>query len=98
MSIPLSYVTGTLVKLGQGVERHVTGGGTFYDWLVYALLYAGFILGAVVGGVVASIIGGGYVLFGAAGLCAVATIVAYFHTDKLRKHAWPPEPAEQTGA
>lgn len=98
VSIPLSYVTGTLVKLGQGMERHATGGGSIYDWLVYALLYAGFILGAVVGGVVASIIDGGYVLFGAAGLCAVATVVGYFHTDRLRSHAWPPEPIEQTAA
>lgn len=26
VSIPLSYVTGTLVKMGQGIERHLSGG------------------------------------------------------------------------
>jgi uncharacterized membrane protein YoaK (UPF0700 family) len=26
VSIPLSYVTGTLVKMGQGIARHITGG------------------------------------------------------------------------
>lgn len=70
VSIPLSYVTGTLVKLGQGIERHAAGGGSMYDWLTYALLYLGFIVGAVVGGFVATIIDGGYVLFGACGMCA----------------------------
>src|ERR1700730_7188283 len=31
-SIPLSYVTGTLVKMGQGIERHIAG-GNLSDWL-----------------------------------------------------------------
>ena len=26
VSVPLSYVTGTLVKMGQGIERHIAGG------------------------------------------------------------------------
>lgn len=82
VSIPLSYVTGTLVKLGQGIERHARGGGTMYDWLGYSLLYLGFITGAVLGGIVATIIDGGYVLFGAGGLCALATAVTFFHTDR----------------
>lgn len=46
VSIPLSYVTGTLVKLGQGIERHICGHGTVYDWLGYALLFAAFLGGA----------------------------------------------------
>lgn len=41
VSIPLSYVTGTLVKLGQGIERHISGGDVT-DWLGYFLLWAGF--------------------------------------------------------
>lgn len=82
VSIPLSYVTGTLVKLGQGMERHFRGGGTVYDWLGYALLYAGFIVGAVFGGIVGTIIDSGYLLFGAATLCGAATLVTFFHTDR----------------
>ncbi len=26
VSVPLSYVTGTMVKMGQGIERHIAGG------------------------------------------------------------------------
>ena len=37
VSIPLSYVTGTLVKLGQGIERHLSG-GVAAAWLGYFLL------------------------------------------------------------
>ena len=39
VSVPLSYVTGTVVKLGQGLERHLCGEGTIYDWLGYLALY-----------------------------------------------------------
>jgi uncharacterized membrane protein YoaK (UPF0700 family) len=82
VSRPLSYVTGTLVKLGQGIERHAFGGGTIYDWLGYTLLYFGFIAGAVLGGFLATMMDGGYVLFGAAGLCAATTLFTFFHTDR----------------
>lgn len=82
VSIPLSYVTGTLVKLGQGIERHARGGGSVYDWLVYLLLYLAFAAGAAVGGVIGTIIGGGYVLFGAAILCAATTVVTFFYMDR----------------
>lgn len=82
VSIPLSYVTGTLVKLGQGIERHARGGGTVYDWLSYGLLYVGFMGGAVLGGLLATVMDGGYILFGAAALCAVATAITFFHSDR----------------
>jgi uncharacterized membrane protein YoaK (UPF0700 family) len=36
VSIPLSYVTGTLVKLGQGIERHLSGGDAA-AWLGYRI-------------------------------------------------------------
>jgi uncharacterized membrane protein YoaK (UPF0700 family) len=42
VSVPLSYVTGTLVKMGQGIERHIAG-GTAADWLGYFLLFASFV-------------------------------------------------------
>jgi uncharacterized membrane protein YoaK (UPF0700 family) len=41
VSVPLSDVTGTLVKRGQGIERHISG-GNFSDWLGYLMLYVGF--------------------------------------------------------
>ncbi|MBV8294394.1 MAG: DUF1275 domain-containing protein, partial [Mycobacterium sp.] len=39
VSVPLSYVTGTLVKMGQGIERHIAGGNVT-DWLGHFLLVA----------------------------------------------------------
>ncbi|WP_019202976.1 YoaK family protein [Tsukamurella sp. 1534] len=82
VSVPLSYVTGTLVKLGQGIERHATGGGTVYDWLGYALLYAGFLGGAAVGGVVASVFTGPQVILATGILCGITTLVTFFHSDR----------------
>lgn len=83
VSVPLSYVTGTLVKLGQGIERHATGGGTIYDWLGYALLYTGFLGGAAVGGVVASIFTGPQVILAAGLLCGATTLVTFLHSDRV---------------
>lgn len=82
VSVPLSYVTGTLVKLGQGIERHATGSGTVYDWLGYALLYAGFLLGAAVGGVVGSFVTGPQVILAAGLLCGAVTVVTFLHSDR----------------
>ncbi|NMD55640.1 MULTISPECIES: YoaK family protein [Tsukamurella] len=82
VSVPLSYVTGTLVKLGQGIERHATGNGTVYDWLGYALVYAGFVLGAAVGGVIGSFVTGPQVILVAGILCGVTTLVTFLHSDR----------------
>ena len=57
VSVPLSYVTGTLVKMGQGIERHIAG-GNLSDWLGYFLLFSSFIFGATVGGVISMLVNG----------------------------------------
>ncbi|MGW4124720.1 YoaK family protein [Nocardia sp. NPDC004711] len=62
VSIPVSYVTGTLVKLAQGIERHVFGGGTARDWLGYATQYVSFSLGALIGGLVSLVVNGSSML------------------------------------
>src|ERR1700684_89582 len=49
VSTPLSYVTGTLVKMGQGIERHISGGSAA-AWLGYILLYISFIGGRYIAG------------------------------------------------
>jgi uncharacterized membrane protein YoaK (UPF0700 family) len=82
VSVPLSYVTGTLVKLAQGLERHVFGNGTVFDWLGYALLYAGFLIGATVGGVLASVFPGPQVILATGLVCGATTLVTFFHTDR----------------
>ncbi|RDI44697.1 YoaK family protein [Nocardia mexicana] len=78
VSVPLSYVTGTVVKLGQGIARHI-GGGSAADWLGYFLLYFAFVLGAVLGGVIGNWLGGHMMLVVAAIVCAVATAYAHVH-------------------
>lgn len=79
VSIPLSYVTGTLVKMGQGIERHISG-GTAKDWLEYFLLYAAFTIGAVLGGVMSLFITGPQVLIAATVVCLVTTLYTYRRT------------------
>lgn len=81
VSIPLSYVTGTLVKMGQGIERHLTG-GTLQDWLGYFLFFAGFVVGVIVGGFVSVVTGGAQMLAAASVLCALTTGYAFFYADR----------------
>nr|WP_236737547.1 YoaK family protein [Mycobacteroides franklinii] len=81
-AIPLSYVTGTVVKLGQGIERHLCGNGSIYEWLGYALLYGSFVLGAAAGGVVASLYSGPYMILIAALICGATTLVTFFYSDR----------------
>lgn len=82
VSVPLSYVTGTTVKMGQGIERHIAGGGTASDWLGYFLLLAGFVVGATVGGVIGVVVNGTWMLVMATALCALTTAYTYFHQDR----------------
>ena len=76
VSIPLSYVTGTVVKLGQGIERHISG-GTVHDWLGYFLLLAGYVFGAFVGGCISLVAGGTWML----GIASVICVLAVFYTN-----------------
>ena len=82
VSVPLSYVTGTLVKMGQGIERHIAGGGTVADWLGYFLLFASFVLGGAVGGFISMVVNGTWMLVAATALCALTTGYTYFHADR----------------
>ncbi|MBU9765701.1 DUF1275 domain-containing protein [Mycobacterium sp. TNTM28] len=80
VSIPLSYVTGTLVKMGQGIERHLSG-GQLNDWLGYFLLWAGFAAGAVIGGFISVVVSGSQMLLGATVVCALTAGYTYFYFD-----------------
>jgi uncharacterized membrane protein YoaK (UPF0700 family) len=81
VSIPISYVTGTLVKMGQGIERHIAGGRAA-DWLGYFLLFASFVLGATVGGLISLLVSGTQMLAVGALMCALTTGYTYFHQDR----------------
>lgn len=81
VSVPLSYVTGTIVKMGQGIERHIAGGKAA-DWLGYFLLLASFMVGAAVGGFISMVVNGTWMLVMATALCALTTAYTYFHQDR----------------
>lgn len=81
VSTPLSYVTGTLVKMGQGIERHIAGGDVS-DWLGYFLLFASFVVGATVGGGISLVVNGTGMLVAASVVCALTTGYTYFHQDR----------------
>lgn len=81
VSVPLSYVTGTLVKMGQGIERHIAGGKAS-DWLGYFLLFASFTLGATVGGCISLVVNGTAMLVVASATCALTTGYTYYHQDR----------------
>ena len=81
VSVPLSYVTGTLVKMGQGIERHIAGGKAA-DWLGYFLLFASFALGAALGGCISLVVNGTWMLVAASAVCALTTGYTYFHADR----------------
>ncbi|WP_223519743.1 MULTISPECIES: YoaK family protein [Nocardia] len=81
VSVPLSYVTGTLVKLGQGIERHISG-GDYADWLGYFLLYASFALGALIGGLLSLLVAGWAMLITATVVCLLVTGYTYLHLDR----------------
>jgi uncharacterized membrane protein YoaK (UPF0700 family) len=73
VSIGLTYMTGTLVKLGQRIVTALLGGDRF-AWLPYLLLWIGLVLGAVIGATVYLHVGmsGLWIAAGAAALLAVA--------------------------
>ncbi|MBX9983171.1 MAG: hypothetical protein CK429_01055 [Mycobacterium sp.] len=81
VSVPLSYVTGTLVKMGQGIERHVAG-GKIEDWFGYFMMLATFMLGAAIGGAISLVVSGTQMLGVAAMVCAVTTCYTYLHADR----------------
>ncbi|MEU0543291.1 YoaK family protein [Nocardia sp. NPDC005978] len=82
VSIPVSYVTGTLVKLAQGVERHLAGDGGPREWLGYAVQYGSFALGALIGGLISVPVQGEYMLDTA--VAGSALVAAYTWRADIR--------------
>ena len=94
VSVPLSYVTGTLVKMGQGIERHIAGGRPS-DWLGYFLLFASFVVGATLGGFVSLVVNGMWMLLVATVLCGLTTAYSYLHEDRRATQAAASSPKRQ---
>ena len=75
VSIGLTYMTGTLVKTGQGIARALTGGSR-WGWLPHALLWAGFAAGAVAGAALFPVFGLPTLGLAAAGFAVAAVATA----------------------
>jgi len=73
-SIGLTYMTGTLAKIGQGIAALLRGRGGL-EWLSYVALWAGLVAGAVVGAAIYAQIGMAALWF-AAGASALLALVA----------------------
>lgn len=71
VSIGLTYMTGTLVKLGQRIAGALTGGPRL-AWLPYALLWLGLVGGAVTGALIWPLVGLAGLWFGAAAALVLA--------------------------
>lgn len=56
VSFGLTYMTGALVKIGQGLATMISGGPRL-DWVPYLLLWLGLISGAAVGALMFGILG-----------------------------------------
>lgn len=48
-SVALTYMTGTLVRLGQGLAHAASGKGTTADWLPYLMAWGAFLGGGLIG-------------------------------------------------
>ncbi|WP_188448344.1 YoaK family protein [Sphingomonas psychrolutea] len=73
-SIGLTYMTGTLAKIGQGIAAMLRRRGGF-EWLSYVALWAGLVAGAILGAAVYAQIAMAALWF-AAGASAILAIVA----------------------
>ena len=80
VSIPLSYVTGRLGKMGQGIERH-SSGGEIADWLGFSAscrLYTGRRCCRFI-----SLVAGGTQMLGVASVvCALTTGYTFLYADR----------------
>ena len=74
VSLGVTYMTGSLVKLGQGIAKALLGGDRF-GWVPYLVLWLGFVLG-VMGGAVAFRHIGLTGLWGASALAAALALAS----------------------
>ncbi len=77
-SVGLTYMTGTLAKIGQGIATTLLGKGGF-AWLSYVALWAGLLSGAVAGAMVYPALG-----MAALWLPAIVSVILALCTRRLR--------------
>jgi uncharacterized membrane protein YoaK (UPF0700 family) len=76
VTIGVTYLTGSLVRMGQKLAGALMGDADRWEWLPYLLLWAGFVAGAVCG-VSAEIRWGWTALWLAAGVSAALTVLIH---------------------
>lgn len=81
VSIGLTYMTGTYVRLGQRLSAALMGTGGRWDWLPHLALASGFVGGAVIGAH-QHLTTGFAALWWAAGAAALLTIAAALFTRR----------------
>lgn len=80
VSVALTYMTGTLVRMGQRLAAAMTGGPRF-GWVRYFLLWAGLVCGAMTGAVFYGLYGFSAIWLAAAGTGLV--LAAIIRIDRL---------------
>ena len=83
VSIPITYVTGTLVRLGQSLAGALLGTASATGWVPYLLLWSGLVLGAL-GGTLTYRALGTDALWGAASFAFALAIAAAGRGDAQR--------------
>jgi uncharacterized membrane protein YoaK (UPF0700 family) len=82
----VTFMTGTLVSLGQGLGRALLGRGGLRGWSPHALLWCAFSAGAAVGAFLYNAFGFMAVSGPAALIAAIAGLVAAMVFSKRRDH------------
>ncbi len=77
-SIGLTYMTGTLAKIGQGIAAMLRRRGGF-EWLSYVALWAGLVAGAILGAAVYAQIAMAALWFAAAASAILAIVARRLH-------------------
>lgn len=80
VSVALTYMTGTLVRMGQRIAAALSGGGAPFGWVKYFMLWAGLVCGAIAGAWCYSLWG-----FAAIWLAAIAALVVFIGVSRTEK-------------
>ncbi|MDR6789374.1 uncharacterized membrane protein YoaK (UPF0700 family) [Sphingomonas sp. BE138] len=82
-SIPITYMTGTLVRLGQALARALMGIAPRTGWLPYLLLWSGLMVGAGAGALAYAAVGT-HALWGATGFAFVLALAVAVQSATAR--------------
>lgn len=82
VQIGVTYMTGALVRMGQGIAVALSGGDR-WRWTGWAILWAGLVTGAVLGALACTRFGSGALWGGAAMALALAVLVGRIKSRRV---------------